>query len=198
LNIHFAAQGWGHHKTISIRIDFPPERLSPEDKIALLSVDVPKLITKKAGKEFKIHRIGLCAENFLIREKAGKAISAYFAPRAALSESGYTESEQHRVAIARSLTSQAGQENLAPLQRENKVEARLHPTDTKTMSQQSEENRDLELAKALQKEYDREQRMLETLERRDRLLSGTAGRESKKKRLESGSTKRIDSFFQKR
>ncbi|GKY91267.1 hypothetical protein MPSEU_000099300 [Mayamaea pseudoterrestris] len=200
LNIHYAAQAWGHQKTISTRIDFPPERLTTDEKIKLLSENVPRLIANKAGKDFLFHRIGLCAENFMSRERAGKAITSYFAIKADTSASGTKMLVNEPHAAATSSVLKPG--STSPLNGEDLSLASAVPEDNiKQKKQQEAPNRDLDVAKALQMEYDREQRMLETLERRDKLRGANNGQSSKKKRAccsATSSTKRIDSFFQKR
>lgn len=201
LNIHYAQPGWGHQKTVSIRIDFPSERLSSDDKINMLASNVPKLILNKAGKDFKIHRIGLCAENFLVKEKNGLAIDSYFTAKAAVGKSNHAAADSKPSGVGSLTSSNQALQGLNSTACGADTATEVSMAKTSTEKRQSDisakPDRDLELALKLQAEYDREQRMLETLERRDKINTGKPQRPSKKLAAASQS-KRIDSFFKKR
>ena len=142
-SVHYAPGGGKGLQNKSVRIAFPVERLTTEEKVEELCRQAPKSILNKEGEEYRVRRIGICAIDFT--EKNGKnGIDTYF---------------------GRS----SGENRSAPkLPRARESPQQPRATDP-----------DLELARKLQAEYDRE----------NRLLGGS--RPTKKAK------RGIDSFFKK-
>jgi DNA polymerase eta len=160
--IHYGA---GQYQGKSVRMLFPPERSSMEEKVNTLVQQVLKLLQTKEGAGFRLNRIGLCAVEFVSRETGIQAIDHYFSAKK-------DESVEQSQSFVSSTISQQ-------LVSSSNPKKRNEPSSVRTT-----EDTDTELAKKLQAGFDREHRLFEALERK-RISKPTT-------------TKRIDSFFQKR
>lgn len=136
-------------KSTSIRMQFPPQRLSVTQRIDDFVKRVPELIRAKEGAKFTIHRVGLCAIDFTDRESTN-AIENYFTVSAPASNK--------RVAD--------GDEETAP--------AQSRRTETTAKRVAPVVDHDMEMAIKLQASYDRERAVLQVLEKKGAATSATA------------------------
>jgi DNA polymerase eta len=218
-------------KTTSIRTLFPAQRLSVPQRVADLVARVPVLIQaklagssssstdKKTVPTTTIHRVGLCAIDFVMRQ-SNNAIDNYFTSTAtstATATSGAGEGggvtspvsdkvsrKEHPVDQSQSQHARAtnADEVTTPavdpdLELAKKLQASYHPSVDQPQSQHARATNaaeatpavdpDLELAKKLQASYDREDRVLQVLEKKGGAMTQ---RPSK--------TRKISTFFTKR
>ena len=164
----------------SVRTNFPSEHCSTDEKIDQLAGMVPGMVQAKEGKNFRFNRIGMCATEFASRETGHQSIDRFFT-------AGKTE-KTNAVSAATAPTTAAELKGAAlqPQRVQQKVprpstvqEDLEHVNDSK--------DTDLELAKKLQADFDRENRLFQALDRR-----GTSSVPRPPK------TRKIDSFFKKR
>jgi DNA polymerase eta len=172
--------GAGSRNNTSIRTHFPAQRLSVSQRIADLVGRIPALIQTKEGggggsssdnkavPTATLHRVGLCAIDFVVRQ-SNNAIDNYFtsassaSPLAAKGEGGVVAS---------------------PASERKRVKAALSTAATEVAPAVDP---DLELARKLQASYDREDRVLQVVERK----GGAVTRRPPK-------TRKISTFFTKR
>jgi DNA polymerase eta len=188
-NICYAAPESGHHKHTSIRMPFPAERLTKDDKIKELVDKVPKLVASKAGPSFRFHRIGLCADSFMIRASPANAIASYLVAK---SDIGRRVSNIQTSAISdysdTLISSDADLELAQKIQKGYYREGELSHdlAGAKTALEAKEPvDADREIAMKLQASYDRESRLLDALDRREQ---GS---------VRAPKARRIDSYFRK-
>jgi DNA polymerase eta len=177
--------GASNRNNTSIRTHFPAQRLSVFQRIADLVARVPALIEtkevgggssnsdKKAVPTASIHRVGLCAIDFVTRQ-SNNAIDSYFASASASASSA-----------SASTPAAAGEGGVASSASEL-PQARPALSTTATEVTPAVDP-DLELAKKLQASYDREDRVLQVLEKK----GGAVTRRPPK-------TRKISTFFTKR
>jgi DNA polymerase eta len=170
-----------HKNNKSIRIPFPPERLTATQKVAQLVSMVPKAIQSKVGgnekgKICRVHRVGLCATDFVSRVSSNTLdMDSFFASNTSSTPSDQTvpcsvqknhpEHKNHDAVLCH-------ERNASPVLKPDVVQA------------------DLEFARKLQASYDRENQVLHILD---------AGKKKKAEIVKDKvKIRRIDSFFQKK
>jgi DNA polymerase eta len=173
--------GAGSRNNTSIRTHFPAQRLSVAQRIADLVARIPALIQnkeggggsssdKKAVPTATLHRVGLCAIDFVVRQ-SNNAIDNYFTSAPSASASSPAATGEGGVAAS-------------PASERKRVKPALSTT---TMEVSPAVDPDLELAKKLQASYDREDRVLQVVEKK----GGAVSRRPPK-------TRKISTFFTKR
>lgn len=186
----------------SVRTNFPPERLSTEDKIRELVDCVPSMIISKEGKTVLLDMVGLCAVDLVTHDNSRNAIHNYFSASTQVATDACRsfKSEPNNVIHEQDTCDQQHDADLylaRKLQTTYESEARILQAIDESKTRDNAKRKspvvideDLLLAKRLQAEYDRELRVLQAFDRRDaeasKLLTGP-----KKKPT-------IESFFQKR
>jgi DNA polymerase eta len=174
--------GAGSRNNTSIRTHFPAQRLSVSQRIADLVARIPVLIQtkeggggsgssdKKAVPTATLHRVGLCAIDFVVRQ-SNNAIDNYFT--SALSASASTPVAAGEDCVVASPASERKRVKPALSTVVAEVTPAVDP--------------DLELARKLQASYDREDRVLQVVEKK----GGAVTRRPPK-------TRKISTFFTKR
>jgi DNA polymerase eta len=169
--------GAGSRNNTSIRTHFPAQRLTVSQRIADLVARVPVLIQTKVGGSgsssdkktvptASLHRVGLCATDFVVRQ-SNNAIDNYFTSASTPAAVGEGEG---------GVTSPAGERK------------RASPALSATTAEVTPAvDPDLELAKKLQASYDREDRVLQVVEKK----GGASTRRPPK-------TRKISTFFTKK
>lgn len=175
----------------SIRIAFPPERLSTQEKMHYLATTAPKTIANKEGKDFRVNRVGFCAADFVSKRVLTNAhtIDSYFGSskndsvsrptknkkEAALLNNPYLHAEKNDVAIT---TEDVDVKEVIVLNsvNPNSPSAQIvqQATDGDSCSSTINPNicdTDLMLAKKLQDTYDSEHRVLKVLEEKGKSVA---------------------------
>ena len=188
------------NKSKSIRIAFPSQRLPKADKVAQLVLAVPKAIESKEENakrsDFRLHRVGLCATDFEERGAGtGSSIQTYFTATAGKAEvAPVTMSNSTTTALSCSAASNAVATSAqAPVTGTKPTPERIGFDEAVknvalSVTENAPSDADLEYARKLQAQYDRENRGWQALESK-----------AKKRRLtETSGSHRIDGFFQKK
>jgi nucleotidyltransferase/DNA polymerase involved in DNA repair len=210
----------------TIRMSFPLARLSTQQKIQELSTKPMQLIVSKEQNQdnhLRITHIGLCAVNFLVRDVSARSINSYFEPSAnttttSCAAAAVTNNDKNddEALVVLQQPDPSSSPSPACIESSHTVPATLAVAQTSTTlssnaaraytpcSRAKTLESDLELAKKMQKEFDREQRVLEAM---DAGMNKKRKNDNHKKKARRGSTstsqpdhktRRIDSFFTKR
>ncbi len=146
----------------SMRLSFPSHRISAQQRVDRLVKDATHLLESKFSKHVSIQRIGLCAVDFEDNSQ-NQSIESFFQKQ---------KSPKQRSSTSRDSTSSA---------------ASAAAPSPKTASKRTQDDADLEYARKLQASFDRQDRVLQVLEKRK--MPAT-----KKTKAAKG----IDSFFGKK
>jgi len=168
----------------SLRTHFPPQRLAVAQRIADLTKRVPALIRDKEGDSFTIHRVGLCAIDFLWRE-SNNAIESYFTTSTATASAAVTTTSQSNKGATEIVNPEEHRTTIGQEVREYCPVSSVAATSKDVTPAVSA---DMEMALKLQASYDREHRVLQVMDKKG--AAATTRRPPK--------TRRIDSFFTKR
>jgi len=204
-------------RSASVRANFPPERMSTEDKIQDLVDRVPKLVQGKEGKSARLTGIGICAVDFVTRVKRGQAIDSFFKvadstascaemgksqdggrkPDKSMNTKGGETTEFHadlelakRLQKAYDGENRIGRATSAAKTRAMQRQRRQSDEDDAGGSKKEADDPDLALAKRLQADYDREQWVLQKV--------GEHRRHRPQQERRAPKTRRIDSFFKQK
>ncbi len=167
-SVQYAQPNTGHHhQNKSIRTRFPAPRWSTADKIAWLTDQVAQLVQRKEGPQFRLHRIGLCAIDFVAHATSSQAIDTYFRPSHSSSSNDAAGTTRSQPCLLTADTSLSRPASMNCSQKDSTVVKTEHsgtPVVDPSFSSSSCIDEDLRLAQKLQNQYDREHRMLERLE----------------------------------
>lgn len=172
--LKYAVAG-GHDK--SMRMSFPSCRQSPQQRVDRLVKDVTLFLESTVSKHVKMNRIGLCAVDFLDHSR-NQSIDSFFQKQ--------TSPKPDSSAIKTTALP--------------KVAASPAPQSPKVSNKRKQKEADLEYARKLQASFDRQDRVLQVLEKRKQEVPARTrkakGAATGTKKAKAG--KGIDSFFVKK
>jgi DNA polymerase eta len=197
----------------TIRMSFPLARLSTQQKIQELCTKPMLLIGNKEQNQdnhLRITHIGLCAVNFLVRDVSTRSIDSYFQSSATPATAAAADKSDDAALVVLQHPEPSSLSSPVCIESSHTVAATLASATARTSSSSDAARTstpcraktlasDLELAKKMQKQFDREQRVLEAMDAgMSRKKKNKARRGSTTTSQSDHKTRRIDSFFTKR
>jgi len=181
----------------SVRVPFPAERLSTAQKVEQLVTAVPRAIAGKESDEVRLNGVGLCAIDFEARGRGSQSIDSFFTSS---STSGTASGGDARTAAAAATAAAPNNVHGTTITAQSPTQSNSSHKRPRVSSSSKKPavvvDADLELAKKLQAQYDRENRVWEVLDKTKKKKKQKSGGDAGK----SAAVKshRIDTFFQKK